>query len=97
MWKDALLVIFQEASDQFSGGASMEVVYPRCSGLDVHKRFVVAALESHPAWRAPQRNPPVQHDDQRYPSIEGGVKGRRMQPYRDGKYRGVLETHFPRA
>ena len=44
MWKDALLVIFQEASDQFSGGASMEVVYPRCSGLDVHKRFVVACL-----------------------------------------------------
>ncbi len=22
----------------------MEVVYPRCSGLDVHKRFVVASL-----------------------------------------------------
>jgi hypothetical protein len=22
----------------------MEVVYPRCSGLDVHKRFVVACL-----------------------------------------------------
>jgi hypothetical protein len=22
----------------------MEVLYPRCSGLDVHKRFVVACL-----------------------------------------------------
>jgi transposase len=31
-------------SDQFSGGRAMEVVYPRCSGLDVHKRFVVACL-----------------------------------------------------
>ena len=28
----------------FSGGIAMEVVYPRCSGLDVHKRFVVACL-----------------------------------------------------
>jgi transposase len=34
----------EKASDQFSGGRSMEVVYPRCSGLDVHKRFVVACL-----------------------------------------------------
>ncbi|HVB25732.1 MAG TPA: hypothetical protein VNG51_27595 [Ktedonobacteraceae bacterium] len=42
MWKDALLVIFRKASDEFTGGAAMEVVYPRCSGLDVHKRFVVA-------------------------------------------------------
>jgi transposase len=33
-----------KASDQFSGGTPMEVVYPRCSGLDVHKRFVVACL-----------------------------------------------------
>jgi transposase len=33
-----------KASDQFSGGIPMEVVYPRCSGLDVHKRFVVACL-----------------------------------------------------
>jgi transposase len=33
-----------KASDQFSGGTAMEVVYPRCSGLDVHKRFVVACL-----------------------------------------------------
>jgi transposase len=44
MWKDALLVIFQKVSDQISGGAAMEVVYPRCSGLDVHKRFVVVCL-----------------------------------------------------
>jgi transposase len=28
----------------FSGETAMEVVYPRCSGLDVHKRFVVACL-----------------------------------------------------
>jgi transposase len=34
----------EKASDQFSGGTPMEVVYPRCSGLDVHKRFVVACL-----------------------------------------------------
>src|SRR5579859_5277445 len=33
-----------KASEQFSGGPPMEVVYPRCSGLDVHKRFVVACL-----------------------------------------------------
>ncbi len=33
-----------EMSDQFSGGTAMEVVYPRCSGLDVHKRFLVACL-----------------------------------------------------
>jgi len=33
-----------KASDQFSGGTPMEVIYPRCSGLDVHKRFVVACL-----------------------------------------------------
>lgn len=32
------------ASDEFAGGMAMEVVYPRCSGLDVHKRFVVACL-----------------------------------------------------
>src|SRR6266700_6358465 len=25
-----------KASDQFSGGTPMEVIYPRCSGLDVH-------------------------------------------------------------
>jgi transposase len=31
-------------SDQFSGGTAMEVVYPRWSGFDVHKRFVVACL-----------------------------------------------------
>ena len=38
-------VIFPgKVSDQFSGGTAMEVVYPRCSGLDVHKRFVVASL-----------------------------------------------------
>jgi hypothetical protein len=34
----------EKASDQFSGGTPMEVVSPRCSGLDVHKRFVVACL-----------------------------------------------------
>ncbi len=33
-----------QASEEFSGGRAMEVVYPRCSGLDVHKRFVVACL-----------------------------------------------------
>jgi hypothetical protein len=44
MWKDTLLVIFQKAVDQITGGAAMEVVYPRCSGLDVQKRFVVAYL-----------------------------------------------------
>jgi hypothetical protein len=44
MWKDTLLVIFQIAVDQITGGAAMEVVYPRCCGLDVHKRFVVACL-----------------------------------------------------
>lgn len=31
-------------SDQSSGGTVMEVVYPRCSGFDVHKRFVVVCL-----------------------------------------------------
>jgi transposase len=30
----------------FSGGTAMEVVYPHCRGLDVHKRFVVASLSS---------------------------------------------------
>src|SRR6266567_3310666 len=34
----------EKASDQFSGGTPMEVVYPRCSGFDVHKRFVVTCL-----------------------------------------------------
>jgi Transposase len=34
----------KQASEEFSGGRAMEVVYPRCSGLDVHKRFVVACL-----------------------------------------------------
>jgi hypothetical protein len=34
----------EKASDQLRGGTPMEVVYPRCSGLDVHKRFVVACL-----------------------------------------------------
>jgi hypothetical protein len=34
----------EQASEEFSGGRAMEVVYPRCSGLDVHKRFVVACL-----------------------------------------------------
>jgi hypothetical protein len=42
----------EKASDQFSGGTPMEVVYPRCSGLYVHKRFVVAALKHHPEWTA---------------------------------------------
>jgi hypothetical protein len=34
----------RDLSDQFSGGTAMEVVYARWSGLDVHKRFVVACL-----------------------------------------------------
>jgi transposase len=39
------LVIFQSKRlMSCSGGIAMEVVYPRCSGLDVHKRFVVACL-----------------------------------------------------
>jgi transposase len=43
--KDALLVIFQRKRlINFSGGPGMEVVYPRWSGLDIHKRFVVACL-----------------------------------------------------
>jgi Transposase len=45
MWKDALLVIDHEkASDQMTGATTMEVLYPRCSGIDVHKRFLVACL-----------------------------------------------------
>src|SRR5258708_17451369 len=31
-------------SDQMTGATEMEVLYPRCSGIDVHKRFVVACL-----------------------------------------------------
>src|SRR5258708_34735543 len=27
-----------------TGATEMEVLYPRCSGIDVHKRFVVACL-----------------------------------------------------
>jgi transposase len=34
----------RKASHQQRGGTTMEVLYPRCSGLDVHKRFVVACL-----------------------------------------------------
>src|SRR6266699_2492907 len=34
----------EQMSAHLSGGTAMEVVYPRCSGLDVHKRFVVACL-----------------------------------------------------
>jgi transposase len=30
--------------DQMSGATEMEVLYPRWSGVDVHKRFVVACL-----------------------------------------------------
>jgi transposase len=38
-------VIFQSKRlISFSGGTAMEVVYPRCSGLEVYKRFVVACL-----------------------------------------------------
>jgi transposase len=33
-----------KASDQMTGATEMEVVYPRCSGIDVHKRFLVACL-----------------------------------------------------
>src|SRR5215470_15548997 len=45
MWKDALLVVFPESCFiSYQGGTTMEVLYPRCSGLDVHKRFVVACL-----------------------------------------------------
>jgi len=31
-------------SDQLTGETVMEVLYPRCSGIDVHKRFLVACL-----------------------------------------------------
>ena len=31
-------------SDQIWGEPTMEVLYPRCSGIDVHKRFVVTCL-----------------------------------------------------
>src|SRR5260221_4263506 len=31
-------------SDQLTGATEMEVLYPRCSGIDVHKRFLVACL-----------------------------------------------------
>ena len=31
-------------SDQMTGATEMEVLYPRCSGIDVHKRFLVACL-----------------------------------------------------
>jgi transposase len=45
MWKGALLVVFQERYlIGLQRGTTMEVLYPRCSGLDVHKRFVVACL-----------------------------------------------------
>ncbi len=45
MWKDALLVVFQaRCLISLQRGTTMEVLYPRCSGLDVHKRFVVACL-----------------------------------------------------
>jgi len=29
-----------------TGAREMDVLYPRCSGLDVHKRFVVACVSS---------------------------------------------------
>ena len=34
----------RKASHQLTGGTTMEVLYPQWSGLDVHKRFVVACL-----------------------------------------------------
>jgi hypothetical protein len=70
----------EKASDQFSGGTPMEVVYPRCSGLDVHKRFVVAALEHHPEWTASQRTPAGQYHDQRHPGVKRLAEGIRMSP-----------------
>ncbi len=32
------------ASDQMTGATEMEVLYPRCSGIDGHKRFLVVCL-----------------------------------------------------
>jgi transposase len=34
----------RKVSDQMTGATTMEVLYPRCSGIDVHKRFLVACL-----------------------------------------------------
>lgn len=33
-----------KVSNQMTGATAMEVLYPRCSGIDVHKRFLVACL-----------------------------------------------------
>lgn len=72
----------------------MEVVYPRCSGLDVHKRFVVACHAAHREGTATERSAAGEIHDQRASSHERVVKGRWMYSHRHGIDGCVTSNRF---
>ena len=75
----------------------MEVLYPRCSGIDVHKRFVVACLSiiQHGQRHKELRQASTMTSD--ILALKAWLKAAGCTPYRDGIHRGLLETHFSLA
>ena len=69
----------------------MEVLYPRCAGLDVHKDTVVAAVLRVPA--ALSRGPQFRDDHRRPARVDRLARGTRLQARRDGGD-GLLEARL---
>jgi transposase len=64
----------------------MEVLHPRCAGLDVHKDTVVAAVRCVSA--------PSQHEVRSFATTTDGA---RLHARRDGGHGRLLEAHLARA
>lgn len=64
----------------------MEVLYPRCCGLDVHRNMVVACLSLIEAGERRRRDSDVSECDQRVARPQTMVVGGRLYARWDGEH-----------
>ena len=70
----------------------MEVLYARCSGIDVHERFVVVCLRKARRGDPHQRTAAIWDDDRRSVAVTGVALGGRLYTCGNGKYGHVLAS-----
>ena len=75
----------------------MEVLYPRCAGLDVHKDTVVACVRLVADGHGADRGSHVRHDDTRTAGVVGLADRARLHPRRHGGHRRLLEAGLAHA
>src|SRR5215469_11015864 len=87
-----VLLTASHAGWRRAAGGPMEVLYPHCAGLDVHKDTVVACVRHMVNGTVKREVRSFKTTTTELLALSDWLRGREMHPHRDGGDRRLLEA-----